>query len=166
MNNIILTGMPGSGKSTTGIVLAKVLGYTFTDTDILIQDSGKRLLQEIINEYGIKRFLEIEERVIISNHYEKTVIATGGSAVLSSTIMDYLKSCGEVIYLKLGLEAIKGRIKNFRMRGIVLDTGQTLEDVYNIRTPLYEKYADVVIDCNNKGFETVIDEIIKARGCG
>jgi shikimate kinase len=162
MNNIVLIGMPGVGKSTTGIVLAKAIGYTFLDTDILIQNNENKLLQEIINNDGISKFLEIEERIILSNKYEKSVIATGGSAVLSNKIMTYLAQISLVIYLKLNIETIVERINNIKSRGIVLDKNQTLQDVYNIRTPLYEKYANIVIDCNEKRFEIIINEIIKS----
>lgn len=162
VNSVILTGMPGAGKSTAGIVLAKILGYAFIDTDILIQEYGKRLLQEIINADGIKRFLEIEEQVITSNMFERTVVATGGSAVLSGNVMAHLKSCGTVVYLRLDIKAVTERIKNMHSRGIVMEQNQSIGDVYNIRAPLYEKYADIIIDCNNKDFEKVIEEIIKS----
>ncbi|MGL4369591.1 MAG: shikimate kinase, partial [Spirochaetota bacterium] len=148
-----------AGKSTIGVVLAKTLGYTFIDTDILIQNSENRLLQEIIDEEGIRRFLSIEERVIISNTYDRCIIATGGSAVLSRNIMDYLNRDSIVVYLSLDMETIISRIKNISTRGIVLDKNQSIEDMYHARKPLYEKYAGIIIDCNSKPFENIISEI-------
>lgn len=160
MNNITLIGMPGSGKSTIGVVLAKILGYTFIDTDILIQNQENRLLHEILGSDGISRFLNIESRVITSCDYEKCVIATGGSAVLSENTMNYLSNMSRIVYLKLRLEFLKERINNIQTRRIVMSENQSLEDVYIIREPLYEQYADLIIDCNNKGFEEVVNNII------
>ena len=160
MNNITLIGMPGSGKSTIGVVLAKILGYTFIDTDILMQNQENRLLHEILESDGISRFLNIESRVITSCDYEKCVIATGGSAVLCENTMNYLSNMSRIVYLKLRLEFLKERINSIQTSGIVMSENQSLEDVYEIREPLYEQYADLIIDCNNKGFEEVINNII------
>ncbi len=160
MNNITLIGMPGSGKSTIGIVLAKALGYTFIDTDILIQNQENRLLQRIIEDDGISRFLNIESRVITSCDYEKCVIATGGSAVLLENTMNYLSNMGSIVFLKLNLKNITERINNIQTRGIIMDKEQTLKDIYEIRMPLYEEYADIIVDCNNKSFEEVVNHIV------
>lgn len=161
MNNITLIGMPGAGKSTTGIVLAKAIGYTFIDTDILIQNQENRLLPDIIMNEGLRNFLSIESRVITTCDYERCVIATGGSAVLCENTMNYLSNLSTMIYLKLNLEGVDKRIKNIRTRGIVIDENESLSDIYEIRTPLYEQYADIIIDCNKKGFEEVVDNIYR-----
>lgn len=161
MNNISLIGMPGAGKSTTGLILAKVIGYNFIDTDILIQKQENRLLQRIIEEDGMTRFLNIESKVITAYDYEKCVIATGGSAVLCENTMAYLSDKSTVIYLKLHLDRIIQRLGNISSRGIVMTDNQSLSDVYNLREPLYEKYADMVVDCNKCDIEEVVDNIVK-----
>jgi shikimate kinase len=161
MNNIILIGMPGSGKSTIGIVLAKTLGYTFIDTDILIQNQENRLLQNIIEDEGIRGFLTIESRVITSCDYDRCIIATGGSAVLCENTMHYLSNMGRIIFLKLNLDIVTERINNISTRGIVMDKEQTLKDIYESRMPLYEEYADIIVDCNSKSFEEVVEHIVK-----
>ncbi|HPF07168.1 MAG TPA: shikimate kinase [Spirochaetota bacterium] len=161
MNNIILIGMPGSGKSTIGIVLAKTLGYTFIDTDILIQNQENRLLQRIIEDEGITRFLNIESRVITSCDYDRCIIATGGSAVLCENTMNYLSNAGMIVFLKLSLNAVTERISNIHTRGIVMEKEQNLKDIYEIRMPLYEEYADIIVDCNNRSFEEVVEYLVK-----
>jgi len=158
--NIVLIGMPGSGKSTTGIVLAKTLGYGFVDTDVLIQDSCISLLQEIIDSEGIERFLEIEEKSIVSSSFRRTVIATGGSAVLSPGVMLHLKSPGIAVYLELDYAAIEERINNIGTRGIVMPAGQTLRDVYDLRRSLYEEYADITVSCGGRSLENIVSEIV------
>jgi shikimate kinase len=165
MNNIALIGMPGVGKSTIGIVLAKTLGYSFIDTDILIQQAKSKLLQEIIDADGIHAFLELEERIITQNQYQRSIIATGGSAVLSPKAMAYLGNQSIVVYLALTLESLTKRINNIEARGIVKDKNQTLQDIYQIRLPLYERYANVTIDCSNKTFEAIINEIVETISC-
>lgn len=161
MKNITLIGMPGAGKSTTGIVLAKAIGYTFIDTDILIQNQENRLLPDIIEREGINGFLNIESRVITSCDYEKCVIATGGSAVLCESTMNYLCNLSTMVFLKLNFETLDRRVKDIKTRGIVMDDNQSLNDIYEIRMPLYQQYADIIIDCNNKGFEEVVDHIFR-----
>ena len=161
MNNIVLIGMPGAGKSTTGIILAKTIGYEFVDTDILIQNQEKKILQDIIDQAGIEKFLEIEEKIILANNFSNCVIATGGSVVLSEKAMHHLGALGKIIYLELSLETINKRIDNIKTRVIVLDNNQTLQDVYNARTPYYKKYAEFILDCENKTLENIIDDIVK-----
>lgn len=130
-NNIILIGMPSAGKSTVGVVLAKTLGMQFIDTDLLIQQSENLKLHEIIDQKGIAEFISIEERVILSLDYcDNTVIATGGSVVLSDASMLFLKSIGVVVYLSVELSELKERITNITTRGIVCEIGQTLENIY------------------------------------
>ena len=145
MNNITLIGMPGAGKSTIGVVLAKVLGYQFLDSDLLIQKQEKRRLSEIIEEEGYKGFKDVENRVNASIEAENTVIATGGS----------------VVYLKLSLNALSKRLGNLKGRGVLLREGQTLTNLYEERTPLYEKYADIVIDEEGKDLEASLEILLK-----
>ena len=131
--NVVLIGMPGVGKSTVGVILAKVLGYEFVDSDLLIQKAEKRLLREIIAQEGQAGFLKIENRVNASIDMEKTVIATGGSVVYCTEAMEHLKKIGTVVYLKLDYEILKKRLGNLRCRGVVLRKGQTLKDLYDER---------------------------------
>lgn len=160
MNNITLIGMPGAGKSTIGVVLAKVLGYQFLDSDLLIQKQEKRRLSEIIEE-GYKGFKDVENRVNASIEAENTVIATGGSVVYCEEAMEHLKSIGTVVYLKLSLNALSKRLGNLKSRGVLLREGQNLTDLYEERTPLYEKYADIVIDEEGKDLEASLEILLK-----
>ena len=159
MNNITLIGMPGAGKSSIGVVLAKVLGYQFIDSDLLIQKEEKRTLSEIIADEGTEGFKAIENRVNASIQVENTVIATGGSVVYCDEAMQHLKSEGVVVYLKISLELLSRRLGNLKGRGVVLKEGQTLASLYDERVPLYEKYADLIIDCNGKMLRDVVAEI-------
>jgi shikimate kinase len=161
MKNIILTGMPGAGKSTAGVILAKTLGMNFMDTDIAIQKNTGRLLQEIIDQEGPESFLEVEEKTLLSLHCRNAVIATGGSVVFSRRAMEYLKQDGVVLYLKISREEMERRLGNITTRGIVLIAGQSLRDMYNQRVPLYEKYADITIDCADDDFETVVEKAVE-----
>ncbi len=162
MDNIILIGMPGCGKSTIGVVLAKVLGYEFTDSDLLIQKREGKLLREIIAEQGEEVFIRIEEDVNAGIQTERHVIATGGSVVYSDRAMQHLKEIGTVVYLKLSYATICSRLGNIRRRGVVLRDGQTLKDLYDERVPLYERYADVVVDAEGQDVEGLMDEVVKA----
>lgn len=160
MNNITLIGMPGAGKSTLGVVLAKVLGYQFLDSDLLIQKEEKRKLSKIIEEEGIEGFKNIENRVNASIETDETVIATGGSVVYCEDAMEHLKSIGKVVYLKLSYKSIAKRLGNLKGRGVVLKKGQTLKDLYDERIPLYEKYADIVIDEEGKNLEATLQAFL------
>ena len=156
-----MIGMPGVGKSTVGVILAKVLGYEFLDSDLLIQKSEKSLLREIIERDGLEGFLKIENKINASINAEKSVIATGGSVVYCDEAMRHLKEIGTVVYLKLEYEELKKRLGNLKGRGVVLREGQTLKDLYDERTPLYEKYADVVVDEKKLDVEGTLQKILE-----
>ncbi len=143
--NIILIGMPGCGKSTVGIVLAKIRGYRFTDSDLLIQESEKRLLCDIIDQDGLESFAETENRINSEINTENTVIATGGSVVYGKDAMKHLKDIGVIVYIKLPYRSVKKRLGNLKKRGVYMRPGQTLRELYDERKPLYKKYADIVI---------------------
>lgn len=159
MDNIILIGMPGAGKSTIGVVLAKRLGYRFVDSDLTIQERMGMLLHQIITEKGIDGFLSVENEVNVSLDLKKTVIATGGSAVYGREAMEHFKRMGRVIYLKLSYEAVAKRLGDLNERGVTLREGQTLADLYAQRVPYYEKYADIVVDCENKMIKDIVAKI-------
>ena len=159
--NIVLIGMPGAGKSTIGVVLAKVLGYQFIDTDLLIQKREKRLLKDIIREDGLEGFIQIENEVNASLTTTQSVIATGGSVIYGKEAMKHLRDIGTVVYLKLTYRTISKRLGNIRQRGVVLREGQDLAGLYEERCPLYEKYADIVVDCENMDMESVMEMIIQ-----
>lgn len=146
MNNIILIGMPGCGKSTAGVVLAKVLGYKFLDSDLLIQETENRKLNEIIQVEGIEEFHRIENIINSSIEADRTVIATGGSVVYGEEAMKHLSEIGSVVYIKLPYEEIEERLGDLLERGITIREGQTLRDLYEERAPLYEKYAQVTVE--------------------
>ena len=163
--NLILIGMPASGKSTVGVILAKVLGYGFIDTDILIQRAEKKRLAQIINEVGVDGFLEVENRVNASVEADHCVIATGGSAVYGEDAMRHFKEIGHIMYLKTDFETIRKRLGNIRQRGVALREGQTLRDLYDERPVLYEKYADTVIEESGDA-EDVVVSILKVIQSG
>ena len=149
MKNIVLIGMPGSGKSTLGVLLAKTLGAEFIDTDLIIQKDTGRLLHKIVEEDGKEAFLDIERDSILTlSQSENTVIATGGSAVLREEAMKHLKKNGTVVYLSLPYLAVSKRIRNIKTRGIAFGEGESLRDIYNQRVPFYELYADVTLRCD------------------
>lgn len=160
MNNIILIGMPGVGKSSIGVILAKELGMQFMDSDLLIQEKKRRLLREILDQDGVDGFLQIEEQVNSSIGAEKAVIATGGSAVYSEKAMRHLKEIGTVIYLKLEYEPLSRRLGNLHNRGVVLRDGQTLRDLFEERERLYEAYADIVVDETGRDIEQTLQAVI------
>jgi len=157
MDNVVLIGMPGAGKSTIGVLLAKTINYRFIDTDLIIQRKYGKLLKDIIAERGMEEFLSIEEEEIIGLNTSQSVIATGGSIVLKENAMAHLKRIGIVIYLKVPYPELEKRIKNITARGIVMKKNQTLYDVYEERTPLYEKFADITICCSEKTMEQIVE---------
>ena len=158
--NIVLIGMPGVGKSTIGVILAKILGYHFLDSDLVIQEREERRLHQIIAEEGTEGFLKIENDVNASLNVKKTIIATGGSAVYGKEAMEHLKEIGEIVYLKADYPTIKKRLGNLEKRGVALKPGQTLKDLYDERTVLYEMYADVTVDEQGLGTEETIDAVL------
>jgi shikimate kinase len=161
-DNIALIGMPGSGKSTIGFLLAQSLRTLFIDTDLIIQKAEGRSLQDIIKEEGMENFLAIEEDVILRLYTERTVIATGGSVIYSSHGMKLLKKIATIIYLQVKCTEIQRRIGAMTSRGLILKKGQSLIDLYNERAPLYEKYADMTVNCLNKDAKE-ISELIRSR---
>lgn len=160
-SNIVLIGMPGSGKSTCGVLAAKALLKNFFDTDLLLQGMEEEKLQDIIDEKGIDYFLNAEEKAILSLDINATVIATGGSVVYSQKAMEHLKSMGRVIYLHLDYDTMVKRIKNITTRGVVLKSGTSLLDMYNERLPLYKQYADDVIYCDKNTVEKTVEQIVR-----
>ena len=166
MNNVTLIGMPGSGKSTIGVILAKALGYQFLDTDLVIQKQEKRKLSQIIAQERPERFKEIENKVNASVDVTETVIAPGGSVIYCEEAMKHLRSIGKVVYLKISLESLSKRLGNLRGRGVLLKEGQTLKDLYEERVPLYEKYADIVVDEEGKDLEESLAAVLEIINTG
>ncbi len=162
-SNIVLIGMPGVGKSTIGVILAKVLGYQFIDTDLVIQKEEGKLLKDIIAKVGPEGFIEVENRINASIEAENSIIATGGSVIYGRKAMEHLSTIGTIIYLSLPFEELEKRLSDIKGRGVVLKEGQTLKDLYYERTPLYEKYADIVIDEKGLNVEETIDKILNSK---
>ncbi len=159
MKNVILIGMPGAGKSTVGVVLAKMLGCGFIDADLVIQERTGKLLHEIIDEIGPEEFNELENNINATISPKKAVIAPGGSVVYGTAAMEHYKQIGRVVFLNLPVEELARRLGDLNERGVSLKAGQTLEDLYNERLPLYEKYADYTVNCHNKQLKSVAREI-------
>lgn len=157
--NITMIGMPSSGKSTIGVLLAKRLGFSFVDVDIVIQEKEGRLLKEIIEDEGMDGFLEVENRINAGVDVQLSVIAPGGSVIYGEEAMKHLKEISEVVYLKMSYEEMERRIGNVVDRGVALKPGFTLRDLYNERVPLYERYADIVIDEEGKTPGETVDEL-------
>jgi len=166
LSNIVLIGMPGSGKSTVGIILAKLTSRDFVDTDILIQTSQGRTLQDIVDTEGYMVLREIEERILLKLHCVNHVIATGGSAVYSHAAMTHLKSNGAVVFLNVELPVLESRIHNFATRGLAKRPDQSIEDLFEERFVLYARYADVTIECKDYTQEEVCEEIIFSISAG
>ena len=160
-DNIVLIGMPGVGKSTVGVILAKMIGYQFTDADLLIQKQEGKLLHEIIAEKGTDGFIEIEERVNASIEASHTIIATGGSVVYGKKAMEHLSHIGTVVYLKVPYDILEKRLEDIKGRGVVLKEGQTLRTLYDERTQLYEKYADIEISEDGLNVEQTVEKLLE-----
>lgn len=161
-DNIVLIGMPGVGKSTVGVILAKILGYQFVDADLVIQKEEGKLLKDIIAEKGTDGFIQVENRVNSNLQVHESVVATGGSVVYGTEAMEHLSEIGTVVYLKQSLRKLERRLRNIKNRGVVLRPGQTLKDLYRERTVLYEKYADIVVDESDLNVEQTVEAVIDA----
>lgn len=157
--NIVLIGMPASGKSTVGVILAKVLGMDFIDADLVIQKKTGKLLSEIIAEKGVDGFIQTENEINAQIEAENAVIATGGSAVYGKEEMEHLGKDGIIFYLKVAFEELSERLGNIKERGVVVREGQTLKDLYDERVVLYEKYADATIDEQGKNVEQIVIDV-------
>lgn len=162
MNCIILIGMPGAGKSTVGVLLAKALGLDFIDTDLIIQRAEGRTLQNIIDTDGLERFIETEERIVAAADAESCVIATGGSVIFGERAMSNLRRLGRIVYLRASFGTVASRISNISTRGVAMNPGQELRSVYDERCPLYEKYADITVDVDGGSVEASVGEVIEA----
>lgn len=147
-NNIVLIGMPGAGKSTIGVVLAKIMNYSFVDADLVIQQHCDKTLQRLIDSLGPLGFIDVENEVLLSMDFENTVISTGGSAVYSHDAIAHLSKIGTIVYLKISLEELEERLSDFSERGVVMRNQETssLADLYSERVPLYERYAEITVD--------------------
>lgn len=154
-----MIGMPGAGKSTVGVVLAKRQGFQFVDSDLVIQEETGMLLHEIIEKEGDDCFRQTENRINASLKVKHSVIATGGSVIYGQEAMRHLKEIGTVVYLKLSYESIAERLGDLKERGVTLKQGQTLRQLYEERVPLYERYADMTLDCENKSIREIVAEI-------
>ena len=159
ISNIILIGMPGAGKSTIGVVLAKRLGFSFLDTDLVIQEKQKMLLHEILDEYGQDGFNEVENAILSEIFAKNSIIATGGSAVYGKDAMQNMKELGKIVYLKISYEELEHRLGDLEERGVSMKEGQTLRSLYEERLPLFEKYAEDTIDCDGKSIREIVYEI-------
>lgn len=163
-SNIVLIGMPGAGKSTIGVLLAKAMKKPFIDTDLLIQQKENDFLQDIINSRGIDAFIKIEESITLGLDMQNHVIATGGSIIYCDNAISHLKAGGVVVFLNIKYYQLERRIKNISTRGIAMKDGQTLNNLYKERVPLYKKYADIEIDCSHKHIESIVAEIKDKTG--
>ena len=163
-SNIVLIGMPAAGKSTIGVLLAKTMLKSFVDTDLLIQSKCSSGLSDIIEKEGTDAFLKIENDIISSCEYHSSVVATGGSAVYGEEAIAHLKKDGIIVYLDISLDEIEKRIGNIRTRGVAMKNGTTLADLYEERSPLYNKYADITVTCDGKTAEEVVTEITEKLG--
>ena len=162
--NVVLIGMPGSGKSTIGVLLAKNLSCQFLDSDLVIQEKIGSRLQDYIDKYGSAAFDEMEDQDNAGIDVENTVIATGGSAVYGENAMRHFKEIGTVVYLRVSFEDLLERIPNFESRGISIPEGMTFQDLYNERIPLYERYADITVDAGKKEIWSAVEDITEALG--
>lgn len=162
--NIILTGMPTSGKSTIGVIVAKILGMDFVDTDILIQQSANKRLSMIIEEDGIEAFLKCEEEALLSLDVCNCVIATGGSAVYSQKAMEYLKKEAIIVYLMVDKDELSRRLKDVKGRGVVLRDCESIDDMFETRVKLYERYADITISEKGLTLEDTVEKLLTELG--
>lgn len=162
--NISLIGMPGVGKSTVGVLLAKALSWSFLDTDLMIQVAVERRVRDVVYTEGIERFVRIEQRYVLALDRREHVIAAGGSVVCGPAAMEHLKSLGAIVHLDLPLPVLERRLAELDGQGIVIAPGQTLHGIYQQRRPLYQRYAGVTIDCADRTQEQIVEEIIARLG--
>ena len=162
MDNIILIGMPGAGKSTVGVLLAKTLGYAFLDTDLVIQEREGHLLQDLVDGLGVETFLDREADAVCAMDCDRTVIATGGSVVCRDRGMERLKTMGRIVYLHLPLEELERRLHNISTRGIAMAPGETLAHIYDHRAPLYQRYADCTVKVGRQTLEETVAQVLRA----
>lgn len=161
INNLILIGMPAVGKSTLGVILAKLLGFSFIDSDLVIQEKEGRLLKDIIHAEGVDGFIEIENTINASLSPSGAIISTGGSAVYGTEAMKHFKEIGTVLYLKVSYDVLSKRLKDVKNRGVVLRENQTIQDIYEERSVLYERYADLIVDVSECSIEESVEKIMK-----
>ncbi|MCD8051356.1 MAG: shikimate kinase [Clostridiales bacterium] len=159
--NIVLVGMPASGKSTIGVILAKELKYRFTDTDLVLQEATDQTLVEIIVQRGLEGFLQLENDTVAALEARRSVIATGGSVIYGQEAMEHLKVNGIIVYIRHRYEVIQSRLTNITTRGVAMREGETLYDLFRERTPLYERYADVTLEADGLTTEQAVQEIIR-----
>lgn len=163
-DNIVLIGMPGAGKSTLGVVLAKILNYDFLDADLVIQNKHGKTLQTLINEYGPQGFLDVENQDLQEINVHRTIVATGGSAVYSDRAMEHLRSIGTVVYLRISYDELANRLGDLQERGVVMKggMGMSLADLYKERLPLYEKWADITVDVEKTSITKAAKKVVAA----
>ena len=159
--NVVMVGMPGAGKSTIGVLLAKETSLDFIDVDVHMQGQEGRRLQDIIDTEGISFFKKMEDRYLSEMDVENMVVSTGGSAIYSKAGMTNLKKKGVVIFLKISIAELEARLGDFSTRGVVMREGQTFEDLFRERNALYSAEADLIIDCDGKGMEELVNEIVQ-----
>lgn len=159
MKNIVLVGMPGCGKSTVGVILAKTLGMSFTDTDLLICAKEENTLQNIIESRGLEYFENVECSIGAELKAENTVIATGGSMIMCEKAMAHLKEIATVVYIDVSLDELKRRLVNIKTRGITFSKGETLDDIFEIRTPLYKKHANICVNADDFTIEETVTKL-------
>lgn len=162
MDNLILIGMPGSGKSSVGVVLAKALGLRFLDADLLIQEREGALLQQLIDRRGVDAFLDLERDVICSLDCRGTVVAPGGSCVCREESIAHMRRLGTVVYLQLSLSEVEGRVTNLATRGVALEPGQTIADVYRYRAPLYQRCAHLTVPADGQSLTDTVEAVKQA----
>ena len=161
MDNIVLIGMPGCGKSTVGVILAKTMGIGFVDTDLIIQQRENNLLQNIIDSNGIEYFLDREAEAVKSLNCENCVIATGGSVVYRESAVEHLKKNGKLVFLDVHLDEIKRRLNNISTRGIAAHKNDSVDHIFNERIGLYRKYADITLSLDGSSAEQTVEKICK-----
>lgn len=161
MRNVILIGMPACGKSTLGVLLAKVLMMDFADTDLLIQKHYQKPLQQLVDELGAEAFSQMEEDFVASLHLQNAVIATGGSVALEEKAMQHLKKDGVIVFVKLSYESIERRLHNIATRGIAMKKGQTLRQLYELRQPFYHQWADIIVEADGQDIEETMTTLVQ-----